>query len=366
MINDHLPGTSCSIHGRSRVDEFSERSPDKSCVGDVIDDCTEVASASISSPHDDDAGKQRGRVSVLILMCTYNGQVFLEKQLESINSQTCRDWHVAIFDDGSQDETLNIAKRYRLKWGAQKISLWQGPGQGFAKNFISSVCKKELIADHYAWCDQDDVWHEQKLQAALTWLTSVPENIPALYLGRTQLVDSLGVALGYSPLFQRPPSFANAIVQNIGGGNTMVLNHAARILLEKAGEGLEVVSHDWWAYLLVTGAGGNVFYDPSPYVMYRQHAGNLVGANSNLRAKLIRLKMMFQGRFKLWNSINIENLDKVIGSLSHENREILERFKALRGETFTRRLTGFKQSGIYRQTRLGNLSLIMAVLMGKV
>ncbi|UXZ99321.1 glycosyltransferase family 2 protein [Pseudomonas phytophila] len=299
-------------------------------------------------------------------MCTYNGQTFLEKQLESIESQTCSDWHVAISDDGSEDETLTIAQRYRLKWGEEKLSVWQGPGKGFARNFISSVCHKDLSADHYAWCDQDDMWNEKKLQAALSWLHSMPKDIPALYFGRTQLVDSMGVVLGYSPLFRRSPSFANALVQNIGGGNTMVLNHAARVLLEKAGQNLDVVSHDWWAYLLVTGAGGNVFYDPSPYVMYRQHAGNLVGANSSWRARVIRMKMMTQGRFRVWNSINIANLERVIGSLTHENRELLERFKLLRSDTLPRRLAGLKRSGIYRQTRLGNLGLIVAAVMGKI
>ncbi|OUM73969.1 glycosyl transferase family 2 [Pseudomonas caspiana] len=299
-------------------------------------------------------------------MCTYNGQLFLEKQLESISSQTCNDWHVAISDDGSEDETLTIAWRYRLKWGEEKLSVWQGPGEGFARNFMSLVCHTELSADHYAWCDQDDMWDERKLQVALSWLQSVPKDVPALYFGRTQLVDSSGVALGYSPLFRRSPSFANALVQNIGGGNTMVLNHAARVLLQAAGNNLNVVSHDWWAYLLVTGAGGNVFYDPSPYVMYRQHAGNLVGANSNWRARVNRMKMMSQGRFQVWNSINIANLEKMSAFLTHENRELLERFKSLRTETLGRRLAGLKQSGIYRQTRLGNLSLIVAATVGKI
>lgn len=189
MINDHLPGTSSCRHGSSRVDERSECSLNN-------------AGAAVAMPAHP---SQTRPVSVLILMCTYNGQDFLEKQLASIKHQTWPDWHVAISDDGSRDATVNIANRYRYLWGEDKVSLWRGPGRGYAHNFMTAVCNKKLSADYYAWCDQDDVWDEHKLQAALNWLRSVPEEVPALYFGRTELVGQQGEALGYSPLFRRPP-----------------------------------------------------------------------------------------------------------------------------------------------------------------
>lgn len=148
MINDHLPGTSCSIHGSSRVDELTECSIDTITVNAKS---SAVAVASLIHRPSIDVRIKSSRVSVLILMCTYNGQLFLEKQLDSISAQTCHDWHVAISDDGSQDQTLAIAKRYKLAWGEDRLSVWRGPGEGFARNFISSVCRKELSADHYAW-----------------------------------------------------------------------------------------------------------------------------------------------------------------------------------------------------------------------
>ena len=85
-----------------------------------------------------------------------------------------------------------------------------------------------------------------------------------------------------SPLFRRPPSFRNALVQSLAGGNTMVLNRPARDLVALASRRARFVSHDWWAYLLVTGAGGAVHYSAKPLVRYRQHAHNLVGANTSL------------------------------------------------------------------------------------
>jgi hypothetical protein len=56
-------------------------------------------------------------------------------------------------------------------------------------------------------------------------------------------------------LFVFPPSFRNALVQSIAGGNTMVFNVALKRLIENAGP-LDVPSHDWWVYILVTGSGG--------------------------------------------------------------------------------------------------------------
>jgi len=361
MIDDHLPGTSRSIHGRSQVDEIPECSEQNNWP-----DALPLAVAMGTLRYPRVTSEQSITVSVLILMCTYNGQRFLGEQLESIQAQTRHDWHVVVSDDGSHDDTLKILDRYRSKWGEERITLWQGPGQGYARNFIATLCNESLSANHYAWCDQDDLWKEDKLQAAVGWLQSVPENTPALYFGRTQLVDESGATLGYSPLFRRPPSFANALVQNIGGGNTMVLNHAARMLLKKAGPNLDIVSHDWWAYLLVTGVGGKVFYDPKAYVQYRQHSNNLVGSNANWQARITRLRMMFEGRFKVWNNINVAGLETVIDSLTQENRQVFERFKALRTESLLHRLSGLKRSGIYRQTLLGNLGLTMAAIMRKI
>lgn len=362
MIDDHLPGTSRSIHGRLHAVEISECSNNKTRAS-----FSPVAVAMVPVLPPTVTFRQHTlSVSVLILMCTYNGQRFLSDQLESIASQTRSDWHVAISDDGSEDDTLGVISRYCSTWGEEKISLWRGPGQGYARNFIATLCNENLSADHYAWCDQDDIWDESKLQVAVDWLQSVPPEVPALYFGRTQLVDQSGAMLGYSPLFRRPPSFANALVQNIGGGNTMVLNNAARTLLKEAGQNLDIVSHDWWAYLLVTGVGGRVFYDPDPYVKYRQHSTNLVGSNANWQARITRLSMMVQGRFKVWNSMNVASLETVIHRLTLDNQVILKRFKALREESLLQRLYGLKRSGIYRQTLLGNLGLMLATIMGKI
>jgi glycosyltransferase involved in cell wall biosynthesis len=309
---------------------------------------------------------QRNTPKVVILLCTYQGQHYLADQLDSFAAQTHTNWEVYASDDNSQDNTLAILEAYKNKWQQGRLSIHIGPSQGFAANFLSLKCKASIEADYYAYSDQDDVWDADKLERAVQWLENIPPNIPALYCGRTRLVDASNNEIGLSPLFSKPPSFANALMQNIGGGNTMVFNNAARAVLLDAKENLPIVTHDWWTYMVITGCGGRVHYDSEPTLRYRQHNGNQVGENSTWVARFKRIRMLWQGHFRNWNDSNIAALRKLQHKLTPENHEILERFAKARQMNLIPRLIHLKRSGIYRQTFLGNLGLIVAAIFGKI
>lgn len=303
---------------------------------------------------------------VAILLCTYHGQHYLAEQLDSFAAQTHDNWEVWASDDGSKDDTHAILEAYQQKWPKSRLSIHFGPKEGFAANFLSLTCKANIDADYYAYSDQDDVWAVNKLARAIDWLESIPQNTPALYCSRTRLVDAENNEIGLSPLFSNPPSFANALTQNIGGGNTMVFNNAARMLLREAGENLPVITHDWWAYIVVTGCGGQVFYDAEPTLCYRQHENNLVGMNATWSARFNRIRMLWQGRFRHWNCINIAALRTLSHRLTPENLEVLERFARAREMSLIPRLIHLKRCGIYRQTFFGNLGLIAAAIFRKL
>lgn len=303
---------------------------------------------------------------VAILLCTYHGQRYLAEQLDSFAAQTHSNWEVWASDDGSEDDTHVILEAYRQKWPTGRLSIHSGPREGFAANFLSLTCKATIEADYYAYSDQDDVWDSDKLDRAVRWLQTIPENIPALYCSRTRLVDAENNEIGLSPLFSKSPSFANALMQNIGGGNTMVFNNSARALLRETEGNTPIVSHDWWAYMVVAGCGGKVFYDAKPTLRYRLHTTNLVGANFSWPARLKRLRMLWQGRFRNWSDSNIAALRKLESKLAPENRVILERFAKARQMSFFFRLINLKRSGIHRQTFLGNLGLVAAAIFRKL
>lgn len=303
---------------------------------------------------------------VAILMCSYNGASFLSEQLESFQRQTHLNWAVYVSDDGSEDQTLEILRATGNKWDAGRLQVLKGPRRGFVGNFLSLTCQASINADFYAWADQDDIWKTDKLERALAWLKTIPEHIPALYCGRTELICESGVPFGFSPKFVLAPHFSNALVQNIGGGNTMVFNQAARKLLQEAGDNINVPSHDWWAYQLISGVGGALHYDPVPTVLYRQHDENVVGTNSSWWARIKRLRMAFQGHFYEWNTLNIKALENMRHRLSPEHLVKLEQFKAAREQPLFSRILGFKRAGLYRQTVFGNLGLILATLLKKI
>ena len=303
---------------------------------------------------------------VAVLLCTMQGQRFLAEQLNSIATQTHPTWEIWASDDGSDDHTHAILEYYQSHWGDDRISIHAGPAVGSTANFLSLTCRADSDADFFAYADQDDIWESDKLERAVAWLSTVPAEVPALYGSRTLLVDARNQHIGYSPLFAKPPSFRNALVQNVAGGNTMVFNRAARDLLRRAGENVQAVTHDWWAYMVVTGCGGQVYYDAYPTVRYRQHENNLIGSNNSWPARLYRIKQLLQGRFRRWIDANIASLRDIEGQLTPENRSTLEAFVAMRQGGFWTRIAGLRRSGIFRQTVLGNIGLVIAAAINRL
>lgn len=303
---------------------------------------------------------------VAILLSTLNGQQFLPDQLESIRNQHHANWKVWVSDDGSIDSTGTLLDKYRSEWGDDRVTICAGPGRGFVSNFLSLVCNPSIEADYFAFCDQDDIWEPDKLSIALDRLRVAPANIPSLYCSRRLLINESGQEIGFTPLYKVPPSFTNALVQNIAGGNTMVFNKAAVDLLRAAGERVKVVYHDWWTYLLVTGAGGTVYYDPQPTIRYRQHSQNIIGPNTSLLDRIVRLRMVLEGRFKRWNDLNTTALQDFQNYLAPKNRVILVEFISARKRWFLPRLLGIFRSGVHRQTFIGNLGLLAATIIGKI
>lgn len=302
---------------------------------------------------------------VAILMCTYHGQHYLAEQLDSFDAQTHANWQVWVSDDGSRDDTHAILERYQQRWGG-RLTVHSGPGAGFAANFLSLSCRADIDADFYAYSDQDDIWEADKLERAVSWLSSFPPEVPALYCTRTRLVDEQNRDIGFSPLFTKPASFGNALMQNLGGGNTMVFNAAARALLLSASDDIDVVTHDWWLYLLVTGCGGQVRYDAYPSLRYRQHDGNLVGMNANWSARLARIRMLWEGCFRTYNDQHMRAIERVRHRLTPDSRKRLDLVAQARQRWLLPRLIGFWRAGIYRQTLLGNIGLVVAAIFNKI
>ncbi|RLQ23692.1 glycosyltransferase [Seongchinamella sediminis] len=304
-------------------------------------------------------------VDVAVLLCTYNGERHLHEQLRSLAAQVDVGCELWVSDDGSSDATLGLIRGQQTAGAIRSLKLLAGDGQGHAANFLGLAGRVESASDYYAFCDQDDIWDADKLTRAVSWLQTQPAIVPALYCSRTRFVDEAGRPCGQSPLFRRTPAFANALVQNIAGGNTMVFNRAALHVLQQAGQ-VDVTSHDWWLYQLLAGAGANIFYDPRPGLSYRQHARNVIGANTGWASRVRRYLGALGGRNRGWNDRNLRALAANPRLLTPASQRQLQLFTQLRAGSLLQRWRALRSGGFYAQTVSGNIGLYIATLLQKM
>ncbi|PXX88875.1 glycosyl transferase family 2 [Marinobacter vulgaris] len=302
---------------------------------------------------------------VAVLLCTYEGEQYLREQLDSIIKQDYENFSLWVSDDSADSASRQIVEEYQAKWPTKVRSIRVGPRAGSSANFLSLLMDDGIKAEYFALSDQDDIWHRDKLSRSIEALEFCSPRQPLLYCSRVTLINEFGKAIGMSPLFSKPPNFANALVQSIAGGNTMVLNEKARQAISQS-RVTDVVLHDWWLYLLITGIGGRVIYDPAPTILYRQHSANQIGCNQSFIAALKRLVSVLKGQHRIWHDQNIQALERCAAQLSIENTNNLNQFILCRRSRFLKRLRLLHGLRFYRQTFSGQISLYLTFLFGKL
>jgi len=304
---------------------------------------------------------------VAIVLGFYDGYKFINRQLQSIFDQTHQNFIIFVTDDNSKDsfslEKLNINERNKKKI---RIGI-RNKNLGYAQNFLNALVSIDGYFDYYAFSDQDDIWYREKLEKAINSLEEYPDNQANLYGSRTELIGaSEDKKLGKSIEFKKSPSFQNAITQNIFGGNTMIFNRNAFDLICSSNINQKIIAHDWWCYQIISGAGGNVFYDKNIYLKYRQHNNNLIGSNVSLKDKWLRFCKVANGNFKIQNDHNLKAIINNQNLLIKSNRKTLTNFIKARNSFLLKRVFYFAKSGVYRQTLIGNIALFIGILIKKV
>ena len=227
------------------------------------------------------------KTRVQVLLSTYNGEKFLNEQLQSLYAQEGVDVALLVRDDGSTDSTCAILA---AEQAAGRLTWYTGENLKPAFSFWN-LMQRAPEMPYYAFCDQDDVWDCDKLKAA-TEMLSAAGDAPALYFSQTRLVDASLKEIGnvkISPLL----TFGEALSYQFVTGCTMVMNTAMRdVLLRYTPTFIRM--HDIWVYDVAQAIGARIFFDPQPHISYRQHGGNAVGqANSFAsvwKARVARLR----------------------------------------------------------------------------
>ncbi|MEO8332689.1 MAG: glycosyltransferase family 2 protein [Gallionella sp.] len=300
---------------------------------------------------------------VTVLLSTYNGRKFLQAQLDSLYGQTCPNIRILVRDDGSSDSTRALLEGERANG---RIEILEGHNNlGPALSFFE-LLKSAASTDteFVAFCDQDDVWHPDKIARAVSKLTATAADRPALYCSRAELVDENLMHIGYTELPGKV-GFANALVESVAIGCTMVLNRKA-IDLVCANLPTRVVIHDWWCYLAVS-CFGEVIYDAEVTLKYRQHGSNAIGVAASGFAQLSRKYRRFfgGGDGHRWMSEQASSLlDIFNGSIPLSNRNVLDNFVAAKSSLF-RRIHLALSKDIWRQKWPDDLLLRLLILLNR-
>ena len=304
---------------------------------------------------------------VHILMGTYNGAPWLADQLESLRAQTHEDWQLTCSDDGSTDDTRAMLQQAAGTF-AQRIEVVSGPAAGFARNFLSMVRALPDDGGHVAFADQDDIWFPDKLARACTALDALPRDRPALYGAASLIWDPVTDRRLPSLEIRRAPAFGNALIENFATGNTMMLNPPAVKLLRGAAARIgEVFAHDWLAYALVSGAGGQVVYDARPALLYRQHRANAIGAGESFVKRQLRNLSVADGRYRRKVGQQIAALEANRDMLTEANARMLDDFRSARdSRPLLLRPLRIARSGVFRQSRRDAAGFYAASALGRV
>jgi len=300
---------------------------------------------------------------VQILLATYNGVKYLGEQLKSIDCQTVPVARVTIRDDESTDGTQSFLQEWAV--GRSNVRLFRGPRLGVTNNFFALLKDSEKACRYCAFCDQDDVWLPSKIERAVAHLSQYSPDGPLMYCSRLEYVDEDLHHLGYSRLPRRL-DFANALVENVCTGCTIVLNRRAADLICERLPGRALL-HDWWCYLVISTLG-KVIFDETPTVRYRQHSNNQVGAATSHAASLKgRLQRLLRSRsgVQLLTEQAAE-FKRCFGDLLNpHDKDILERFLAVRGGLWSRASYSAAMD-VRRQSWVDTAILRTMILIGRV
>ena len=223
-------------------------------------------------------------VTVSVLMATYNGERYLREQIESLVAQKGVSVKILVRDDGSSDGTIIILEEYKSKG---LLSWYQGDHLNVQKGFLD-LLKNSSNSDFYAFCDQDDVWDDDKLLVAVENLKIFPQNQPSIYYCGQRLVDQNLDLITIHRVSNRRNAYTNFLISN-NAGCTTVFNKMLRDYVNQSTPDF-ILMHDSWVFKLCLAVGGNYVADPEPHISYRQHGDNTIGLNTNFKNLVWRVR----------------------------------------------------------------------------
>ena len=241
----------------------------------------------------------------MIMMACYNGEKYIQKQLDSIINQTYTNWRLIIRDDGSSDGTINILNEYTNKDKRIKVIINNSNKHGAYLNFWTLVdyVKRMTTCDYYFFCDQDDIWKSNKIECMIgesqkvgspnepmliyTDIEVINEN-DEVVLDSLNQVMGIGKINGYSLLFSHGFLYGCDLMFTKG-----LLEITPAISLDNPW--IDIMSHDNY-FGKVALLKGKIVYIDKVGIQYRRHDSNVTG-NYNMKLSPSRIMKRALGQF---------------------------------------------------------------------
>lgn len=226
---------------------------------------------------------------VSVALGTHNGARYLREQLESILAQSHPVDEIVLSDDASGDGTVELAEQVVAEHrstdaATPALVVRRNPvALGVTRNFEQALLAAS--GDLIALCDQDDVWHPDRVERALAEFAARPGL--DLVAAEARLVDEAGAPLRASLLetlgvddatrsrLGTDAAFAELLKRNLLTGATMLVS---RSLVERAAPFPASWVHDEWL-AMVASVGGGIAVVSEPVIDYRQHGANQIGVS---------------------------------------------------------------------------------------
>ena len=299
---------------------------------------------------------------IIILLSTYNGAKYLKNQIDSLMSQSYDDFCIIARDDGSSDESSQILKSYDK---IETIDSYQNLGAKGSFAELLEYAVKHTDGEFFMFCDQDDVWKNDKIKKTLVKMHEMEkqfEDTPLLVHTDLEVVDEkLNIINSSFMDFQKIDAmkneFHNLLIQNTITGCTIMIN---RKLAEKC---LPIpdgaIMHDWWIGL-VASQFGKIGYLNESTIKYRQHKSNTIGAKGfdiSFVLKSISKKVSLGGNISQAKAF----LEQFKNELEDETIIMLQEFIMLEQNTWWQRRVILLKYKLLKQGFIRNIGLFLKI-----
>lgn len=231
---------------------------------------------------------------IAVLLATYNGEDYIERQIASILAQSNVVVHIFISDDRSSDRTPEVIRKICDTSPRVSCINYDEKFGSAAKNFFWLVCRVDVADfDFVAFADQDDIWHLDKLQTAVAEMEThgacgYSSDVIAYWpvSGKKRLVKKSYDQTHLDQWFESPGPGCSQVFKSrpFQAFQAMVRDHYDQIM--------KVDYHDWLVYAYFRHHSFPWYISDKPKMLYVQHKNNQIGANIGFSQHVKRLKLI--------------------------------------------------------------------------